>query len=247
MSGGSFLRAPGTIREERAHAGSNVWCDRLLAIVCRPASCCGSRRFVSPTLSPSSDFRISKSIPSTASVDIASIETAIKYAGYLRRQESEIERARKDERRRIPAGFPFERVPGLSKEIVQRLSADPPGHARPRAAHPGRHPGGRRRPGGPCGPPVRVTSEQFQDRLLARAANAAVSIPEGSCKQLEAYFRLLALWNAKINLTALPLQPPTDETFDRLLIEPLAAARTSQPPLLLGSTSDRAAAPPPFP
>ena len=68
----------------------------------------------------------------TASVDIASIETTIKYAGYLRRQESEIERARKDERRRIPADFPFERVPGLSKEIVQRLSQIRPdtlGHA----------------------------------------------------------------------------------------------------------------------
>ena len=42
---------------------------------------------------------------------------------------------------------------------------------------------------------------------------------------LEAYFRLLAHWNAKINLTALPLDPPTDETLDRLLVEPLAAAR----------------------
>jgi tRNA uridine 5-carboxymethylaminomethyl modification enzyme len=68
----------------------------------------------------------------TSSVDIASIETTIKYAGYLRRQESEIERARKDERRRIPANFPFERVPGLSREIVQRLSQIRPdtlGHA----------------------------------------------------------------------------------------------------------------------
>ena len=57
-----------------------------------------------------------------AAVDIASVETSIKYAGYLRRQESEIERACRDERRRIPAGFPFERVAGLSKEVVQRLS-----------------------------------------------------------------------------------------------------------------------------
>lgn len=65
-------------------------------------------------------------------VDIASAETGIKYAGYLRRQESEIERGRRDERRRIPSNFPFERVPGLSKEIVQRLSQIRPdtlGHA----------------------------------------------------------------------------------------------------------------------
>jgi len=57
----------------------------------------------------------------SASFDIASAETAAKYVGYLRRQESEIERARRDERRRIPRDFPFERVPGLSREVVQRL------------------------------------------------------------------------------------------------------------------------------
>jgi tRNA uridine 5-carboxymethylaminomethyl modification enzyme len=55
-------------------------------------------------------------------IDLASAETTIKYAGYLRRQESEIERARRDERRRIPADFPFDRVPGLSREVVHRLS-----------------------------------------------------------------------------------------------------------------------------
>src|SRR4030095_6624878 len=59
--------------------------------------------------------------PRDRAVDLASVETAIKYAGYLRRQEGEIDRARKDERRRIPADFPFDRVPGLSREVVQRL------------------------------------------------------------------------------------------------------------------------------
>jgi tRNA uridine 5-carboxymethylaminomethyl modification enzyme len=66
------------------------------------------------------------------SIDIASVETAVKYVGYLRRQESEIERARRDERRRIPRDFPFDRVPGLSREVVQRLSQVRPdtlGHA----------------------------------------------------------------------------------------------------------------------
>ncbi len=57
-----------------------------------------------------------------ASFDIASVETALKYEGYLRRQVSEIERAQRDERRRIPPDFPFNRVPGLSREVVQRLS-----------------------------------------------------------------------------------------------------------------------------
>jgi tRNA uridine 5-carboxymethylaminomethyl modification enzyme len=65
-------------------------------------------------------------------IDLASAETSIKYAGYLRRQDSEIERGRRDERRKIPSNFPFERVPGLSKEVVQRLSQVRPdtlGHA----------------------------------------------------------------------------------------------------------------------
>jgi tRNA uridine 5-carboxymethylaminomethyl modification enzyme len=71
-------------------------------------------------------------VAASACVDLASVETTVKYAGYLRRQESEIERARRDERRRIPRGFPFERVPGLSREVVQRLTQVQPdtlGHA----------------------------------------------------------------------------------------------------------------------
>jgi tRNA uridine 5-carboxymethylaminomethyl modification enzyme len=56
-----------------------------------------------------------------SALDDASVETTIKYAGYLRRQEGEIERARKDERRRIPKDFAFDRIPGLSREAIQRL------------------------------------------------------------------------------------------------------------------------------
>ena len=54
-------------------------------------------------------------------VDGATLETLVKYEGYLRRQEAEVERGRRDERRRIPVGFPFSRVPGLTREAVQRL------------------------------------------------------------------------------------------------------------------------------
>ncbi|HWF85441.1 MAG TPA: tRNA uridine-5-carboxymethylaminomethyl(34) synthesis enzyme MnmG [Vicinamibacterales bacterium] len=70
--------------------------------------------------------------PVRPAVDIASVETTVKYAGYLRRQESEILRASKDERRRIPPQFPFGRVPGLSREVVERLGQIQPdtlGHA----------------------------------------------------------------------------------------------------------------------
>ena len=55
-------------------------------------------------------------------VDIPSIETTLKYQGYLRRQEFEIKRRAKDENRSIPRHFCYAGVPGLSTEVVQRLS-----------------------------------------------------------------------------------------------------------------------------
>jgi tRNA uridine 5-carboxymethylaminomethyl modification enzyme len=55
-------------------------------------------------------------------LDIASVETAIKYAGYLKQEASRAERVRREERRRIPEGFPYAQVPGLSREVVQRLT-----------------------------------------------------------------------------------------------------------------------------
>jgi len=60
--------------------------------------------------------------PSSADLDLASVETAVKYAGYLRQEMARVERSKRDERRRIPLGFPFTGVPGLSTEVVQRLS-----------------------------------------------------------------------------------------------------------------------------
>ena len=69
-----------------------------------------------------------------------------------------------------------------------------------------------------------MTSLEFRDRLARRARRANAPLTIAMLDPLEAYYRLLAHWNQTINLTALPLDPPTDETFDRLLVEPLAAA-----------------------
>jgi tRNA uridine 5-carboxymethylaminomethyl modification enzyme len=55
-------------------------------------------------------------------IDLASIETEFKYEGYLKRQEATVERHRRQETRSIPADFNFEGIPGLSREMVQRLS-----------------------------------------------------------------------------------------------------------------------------
>ena len=60
--------------------------------------------------------------PSHAALDVASIETDFKYEGYLLRQAASVERQRRQEGRRIPDDFSFIGVPGLSREMVQRLS-----------------------------------------------------------------------------------------------------------------------------
>ena len=77
-------------------------------------------------IAPSSDALILRSeivsdIGHTEAVDLATLETTVKYEGYLRRQQSEVERARRNERRRIPADFEFDKVLGLTREVVQRL------------------------------------------------------------------------------------------------------------------------------
>jgi tRNA uridine 5-carboxymethylaminomethyl modification enzyme len=55
-------------------------------------------------------------------LDLVSLETTAKYDGYLRRQEQVVERTKKREGQSIPADFAFDRVPGLSREMVQRFS-----------------------------------------------------------------------------------------------------------------------------
>jgi tRNA uridine 5-carboxymethylaminomethyl modification enzyme len=60
--------------------------------------------------------------PRDAVVDVASVETEFKYEGYLRRQTAAVDRQRRQETRTIPDGFPFEGIPGLSREMVDRLS-----------------------------------------------------------------------------------------------------------------------------
>jgi tRNA uridine 5-carboxymethylaminomethyl modification enzyme len=75
--------------------------------------------------------------PRDRAIDIASIETEFKYEGYLQRQCVAVERQRRQESRRIPDDFTFQGLPGLSREMVERLS-----HIRPETlGHASRIPG----------------------------------------------------------------------------------------------------------
>jgi tRNA uridine 5-carboxymethylaminomethyl modification enzyme len=60
--------------------------------------------------------------PSLGNLDITSVENTFRYAGYLKQEMSRAERSRRDERRSIPANFPFWQVPGLSREASDRFS-----------------------------------------------------------------------------------------------------------------------------
>jgi 16S rRNA (guanine527-N7)-methyltransferase len=67
----------------------------------------------------------------------------------------------------------------------------------------------------------------FRDHLIACLRRSSVDVPhDDAIAMLQEYFSVLVRWNRIINLTALPIENPTDETFDRLFTEPLAAARS---------------------
>jgi tRNA uridine 5-carboxymethylaminomethyl modification enzyme len=53
---------------------------------------------------------------------IEQVEIAIKYAGYVERQEMEIEKFKKLEDKQIPGAFDFSTVPGLRLEARQKLA-----------------------------------------------------------------------------------------------------------------------------
>ena len=64
-----------------------------------------------------------RSSPLSSSVrnELKSVETEIKYAGYLEQQQRAIERLKKAEQRAIPDWFDYKNVSGLSREMQEKL------------------------------------------------------------------------------------------------------------------------------
>lgn len=52
---------------------------------------------------------------------LETIETEVKYSGYMAQQERQIKQVRSSERRRIPAEFQYSNIPGLSREVQEKL------------------------------------------------------------------------------------------------------------------------------
>jgi tRNA uridine 5-carboxymethylaminomethyl modification enzyme len=65
--------------------------------------------------------------PAVAAEDVAAqVEVQVKYAGYLERQREEIERQRRQEHLAIPTSFDYDKVRGLSAEVLLKLKRSLP-------------------------------------------------------------------------------------------------------------------------
>jgi tRNA uridine 5-carboxymethylaminomethyl modification enzyme len=67
------------------------------------------------------DYRDTGTLPVWVRNEMKTVETGIKFAGYLTQQLRSMERLRRDEARSIPATFDYTTVSGLSREMVEKL------------------------------------------------------------------------------------------------------------------------------
>src|SRR5207248_5504515 len=52
---------------------------------------------------------------------LTTVETETKYSGYISQQERQIERLKGSERRQIPVDFAFRSIPGISRDVGEKL------------------------------------------------------------------------------------------------------------------------------
>jgi len=55
--------------------------------------------------------------------EIRHIESEVKYEGYLKKQEKEIASLKKKDRVKIPENLDFSQIPGLTREVIERLES----------------------------------------------------------------------------------------------------------------------------
>jgi tRNA uridine 5-carboxymethylaminomethyl modification enzyme len=75
-----------------------------------------------PAFRPCRVARPAGALPSEVRNELKSVETEIKYAGYLEQQAKSIERLKKAEQRVIPEWFDYQAVSGLSREMREKLT-----------------------------------------------------------------------------------------------------------------------------
>ncbi len=70
-----------------------------------------------------------------------------------------------------------------------------------------------------------MAERETLNRLSRRLSKAGAAASPELVSNLAAYVELLGKWNRKINLTALSVDPLSDDAVDRLIVEPVLAAR----------------------
>jgi 16S rRNA (guanine527-N7)-methyltransferase len=90
---------------------------------------------------------------------------------------------------------------------------------------PGVRPPGRARPGPADASAIARDAEDWCKRLVRRARKANLAVTPAQAEQHASFLSHLSAWNARMNLTALH---DRDEAVDRLLLEPISAARFLQ-------------------
>ena len=68
------------------------------------------------------NYAATRTLPAWIRNEMKTVETGIKFAGYLAQQQKSMARLRKDEQRAIPAWFDYTACSGLSREMVEKLS-----------------------------------------------------------------------------------------------------------------------------
>ena len=79
-------------------------------------------RLVDPVFAPWLEARADGHLGARAHNDLKTVETEIKYAGYLDQQKKAIEKLKKAEERGIPEWFDYTQVSGLSREMQEKLT-----------------------------------------------------------------------------------------------------------------------------
>jgi 16S rRNA (guanine527-N7)-methyltransferase len=70
-----------------------------------------------------------------------------------------------------------------------------------------------------------MSGRDLRERIRRRAQRASVEIAPEKLALLESYMVLLQLWNRRINLTSLQIDPVSDDAIDRLMIEAIIASK----------------------
>ena len=111
----------------RPSSGPALRAERALGIrIGEPTTTALLLRRNDVTLDALLDFLGAEAAQGLGARDRRYVANRLRYGGYIDRQERDLERLQREEGRRIPPGFEYEGLPGLSREIVEKL-----GRARP--------------------------------------------------------------------------------------------------------------------